>query len=104
MKPKRSILSVVRDQKPGDAEPASQPSAEPAAAPSDRAAAEPVASKAKEPRRMAKKHIGGYYPPNDATIKAFQKLGIDLDKDQQEMLFEAISDYVAKHQAASAFR
>ena len=25
-------------------------------------------------------------------------------KDQQEMLFEAIADFVAKHQAASAFR
>jgi hypothetical protein len=44
-----------------------------------------------------------YYPPNEATIKAFQKLGIDLNKDQQEMLYEAIPDFVAKHQAASAF-
>jgi hypothetical protein len=96
---RRSILSVVREQNP------SPPPAEPAAPASAESAAEPApkpASKVK-PSRIAKKHIGGYYPPNDPTIKAFQKLGIDLDKDQQEMLFEAISDYVAKHQAASAF-
>lgn len=103
MKPKRSILSVVREQKPGDAEPPPPP-AEPAAAAASRPSAQPVVSEAKEPRRVARKHIGGYYPPNDATIKAFQKLGIDLDKDQQDMLYEAISDFVAKHQAASAFR
>lgn len=104
MKPRRSILSVVREQKPGHAEPAPQPSAEPATAPDSPAPTEPVLPKEKEPRRVAKKHIGGYYPPNDPTIKAFQKLGIDLDKDQQDMLFEAISDFVAKHQAANAFK
>lgn len=95
MKTRRSILSVVREEKtppPAVEEPAASPP-EPAPKP---------ASKVK-PGRLAKKHIGGYYPPNDPTIKAFQKLGIDLDKDQQEMLFEAISDFVAKHQAASAF-
>jgi|ERR1700722_8609122 hypothetical protein len=102
MKPKRSILSVVREEKPVGAEPAPQPP-ETAAAPAGRAPVEPVVSKAKEPRRVTKKHIGGYYPPNDPTIKAFQKLGIDLDQDQQDMLFEAIFDFVAKHQAASAF-
>jgi len=99
MKPKRSILSVVREQKPAPTESAPQPAPEAAAQP----APEPAARKVK-PSRLAKKHIGGYYPPNDPTIKAFQKLGIDLDKDQQEMLFEAISDFVAKHQAASAFQ
>ena len=96
-KPRRSILSVVREEKT----PAPPPATEEPAAPPPEAAPKP-ASKVK-PSRLAKKHIGGYYPLNDATIKAFQKLGIDLDKDQQEMLFEAISDYVAKHQAASAF-
>jgi hypothetical protein len=96
---RRSILSVVRDQNPSP-----PPPTEPAA-PASASAAEPApkpVSKVK-PSRVAKRHIGGYYPPNDPTIKAFQKLGIDLDKDQQEMLFEAISDYVAKHQAATAF-
>ena len=92
---RRSILSAVREEKtsqPAPVEPAASAS-EPAPRPAARI----------KPSRIAKKHIGGYYPPNDPTIKAFQKLGIDLDKDQQEMLFEAISDYVAKHQAASAF-
>ncbi len=45
-----------------------------------------------------------YYDPNDDTIISFQKLGIDLRKPQQEMLHEAIHDYVAKHKAAKAFR
>ena len=96
---RRSILSVVRDQN------SSLPPREPAAPASAASAAEPAPKPTPKvkPSRIAKKHIGGYYPPNDPTIKAFQKLGIDLDKDQQEMLFEAISDYVAKHQAASAF-
>jgi hypothetical protein len=96
-KPRRSILSVVREEKT----PAQPPAVEEPVAPPAEAAPKP-ASKVK-PSRLAKKHIGGYYPPNDPTIKAFQKLGIDLDKDQQQMLFEAISDFVAKHQAASAF-
>jgi len=97
---RRSILSVVRDQNPSPPTPA-EPSAPAPAVSAPEPSPKPV-SKIK-PSRVSKKHIGGYYPPNDTTIKAFQKLGIDLDKDQQEMLFEAISDYVAKHQAASAF-
>jgi len=98
MKPRRSILSVVREEKA----PASAPVEPAASAPAEPTAPKPV-SKVK-PSRVAKKHIGGYYPPNDSTIKAFQKLGIDLDKDQQEMLYEAISDFVAKHHAANAFK
>ena len=99
MKPKRSILSVVREEKPASiavapVESVPQPPAEPAS--------EPTLKKVK-PSRIAKKHIGGYYDPKDPTIIAFQKLGIDLDKDQQDMLHEAIADFVAKHQAASAF-
>ena len=94
MAPRRSVLSVVRDEKPANTQPAQLPPPEPAA--------EPTASKVK-PSRIAKKHIGGYYSPKDSTIIAFQKLGIDLDKDQQEMLYEAIADFVAKHRAASAF-
>jgi hypothetical protein len=57
-----------------------------------------------KPSRHAKLHIGGYYDPNDGTIIAFQKLGIDLRRPQQDMLLEAISDFVAKHQAERAFR
>jgi hypothetical protein len=35
---------------------------------------------------------------------AFQKLRIDLRKSQQEMLLEALRDFVAKYQAEHAFR
>jgi hypothetical protein len=95
MKQRRSILSVVREEKPVAAEPAAVLQPEPALA---------ATVKAVKASRVARKHIGGHYNPKDPTIIAFQKLGIDLDKDQQEMLHEAISDYVAKHQAASAFQ
>jgi hypothetical protein len=94
MAPRRSVLSVIREEKPASTQPAQLPPQEPAA--------EHTARKVK-PSRVDKKHIGGYYHPKDATIIAFQKLGIDLGKDQQEMLHEAITDYVAKHHAASAF-
>ena len=57
-----------------------------------------------KPSRQSKLHIGGYYNPSDDIIVSFQKLGIDLRKPQQEMLYEAIRDYVAKHQAAKVFR
>jgi hypothetical protein len=57
-----------------------------------------------KPSRRNKLHIGGYYDLDDRAIIAFQKLGIDLRKTQQEMLLEAVRDFVAKHQAASAFR
>jgi hypothetical protein len=56
------------------------------------------------PSRRSKLHIGGYYDPNDPSIIAFQKLGIDLRRPQQDMLLEAIRDFVAKHEAANAFR
>jgi hypothetical protein len=67
------------------------------------AAGSPAQPSAK-PSRQSKLHIGGYYDPSDETIIAFQKLGIDLRRPQQDMLFEAISDFVAKHHAAKAFR
>ena len=54
--------------------------------------------------RLSKLHIGGYFDPRDPTVIAFQKLRIDLRKSQQEMLFEALRDFVAKYQAESAFR
>jgi len=57
-----------------------------------------------KPSRLAKLHIGGYFDPNDPTVIAFQKLRIDLRKSQQAMLFEALHDFVTKHQAESAFR
>lgn len=90
---RRSILTSVREER--------NPPTEPAEAPPD-SAPEP-ASKVK-PSRRAKLHVGGYYSPDEPVIIAFQKLGIDLRKTQQEMLLEAVRDFVAKHQAASAFQ
>jgi hypothetical protein len=57
-----------------------------------------------KPSRLAKLHIGGYFDPNDPTVIAFQKLRVDLRTSQQEMLLEAIRDFVAKHEVASAFQ
>ena len=83
---RRSILSSVLDPQP--------PSTEPA---------EAVPEKAK-PSRQAKLHIGGYFDPDDQVIVAFQKLKVDLRKSQQEMLLEALRDFVAKQEVARAFR
>jgi hypothetical protein len=82
---------------------AEQP-AEPSTAPPPTypTAPEPVRSSVK-PSRQAKLHIGGYFDPDDPTINAFQKLRIDLRQSQQQMLLDALRDFVAKHRAASAF-
>jgi hypothetical protein len=91
---RRSILTSVREEKavtppePGPALP--------------EAPARKTAPSVK-PSRIAKLHIGGYYNPDDPIIVAFQKLGIDLRKSQQDMLLEAVRDFVAKHEASRAF-
>jgi hypothetical protein len=89
---RRSILSSAREERVAPAEPEER----------ETEAAMVSTSKVK-PSRRGKLHIGGYYEPEEPTIIAFQKLGIDLRKTQQEMLFEALRDFVAKHEAASAF-
>jgi len=58
---------------------------------------------ASKPSRVAKLHIGGYFDPADPVLIAFQKLRVDLRRSQQDMLLEALHDFVAKHQAESAF-
>jgi hypothetical protein len=90
---RRSLLTTAREERTAEAEPTVEP-----------AVAEKPAARATKPSRQSKLHIGGYYDPSDDTIVSFQKLGIDLRKPQQEMLHEAIHDYVAKHKAAKAFR
>jgi hypothetical protein len=90
---KRSILSAVRDARPSESEPP--------ALPSETVGAHALATK---PSRIAKLHVGGYFDPQDPTVMAFQKLKIDLRRSQQDMLLEALRDFVAKHEAASAFR
>jgi hypothetical protein len=91
---RRSILS------PALQEPAAP---EPVSAPPSLEAGEPRPSGIK-PSRVAKLHIGGYFDPTDPTVMAFQKLKVDLRRSQQEMLLDAIRDYVAKHEAGRAFR
>jgi hypothetical protein len=93
---RRSILTSVREEKAVLPEPT-------APAPQ---IVEPVVrtgSKIK-PSRIAKLHVGGYYYPDDPTVIAFQKLGIDLRRSQQDMLLEAVRDFVAKYEAEKAFQ
>ena len=90
---RRSILSTALEREPVASE-AAPPLPEPVIRPAANV----------KPSRRNKLHVGGYYDPSDETIVAFQKLGIDLRKTQQEMLHEALRDFVAKHQAAHAFR
>lgn len=89
---RRSILSAVRSTTEAAPEPA--------------APAEPVAARAatSKPSREAKLHVGGYFDPLDPTVMAFQKLKVDLRRSQQDMLLEALRDFVAKHEAAQAFQ
>jgi len=91
---RRSILGPALDTPPPPPQTPTAPEPAPVAA----------QGRATKPSREAKLHIGGYYDPADPTVIAFQKLRIDLRKPQQEMLLDAIRDYVAKHQAAGAFR
>jgi hypothetical protein len=91
---RRSLLTAVREER----QETTPELAVEAEAPIDRAA------RGTKPSRQSKLHIGGYYDPNDETIVSFQKLGIDLRRPQQDMLLEAIRDFVGKHQAAKAFR
>jgi hypothetical protein len=98
---RRSILSPARDEKPATPEPG--PAIAPALA--QEAVPEPRVRRGTnvKPSRIAKLHLGGYYEPGDPSVIAFQKLGIDLRKSQQEMIHEAIRDFVAKHEASRAF-
>jgi phage-related protein len=90
---RRSILSAVRDERP-----APDPVAEPVAVSSAPRAA------GIRPSRVSKLHIGGYFEPTEPTVMAFQKLKVDLRRSQQDMLLEALRDFVAKHEAEKAFR
>lgn len=89
---RRSLLTPAREERHADEEPVAEPEAA------------PTSIRTIKPSRQAKLHIGGYYDPNDDVIVSFQKLGIDLRRPQQDMLLEAIRDFVSKHQVAKAFR
>ena len=90
---RRSILTSVRNEK--------APAPEAAVPSPDEISLKSAAAK---PSRRNKLHIGGYYDPDDPNVIAFQKLRVDLRKSQQVMLLDALRDFVAKHEAASAFR
>jgi hypothetical protein len=87
---RRSILSSVRDQQRAGAATVTE--------------TPPRGTSTATSSRRFKLHIGGYFDPDDQTIVAFQKLKVDLRKSQQEMLLEALRDFVAKQQAERAFR
>jgi len=91
---RRSLLTPALEERPLAPTPALAATTEPQA----------KVARTNKPSRQSKLHIGGYYDPSDDTIISFQKLGIDLRRPQQDMLFEAIRDFVAKHQAEKAFR
>ena len=90
---RRSLLSTAVDRDPVAPEAAQAPAPLPIVQPAS-----------VKPSRRNKLHVGGYYDPSDEAIVAFQKLGIDLRKTQQQMLHEAVCDFVAKHHAARAFQ
>jgi len=90
---RRSILSGVREERAGT------PEAAPELEPDTQSV-----TRTTKPSRVAKLHVGGYFDPEHPTVMAFQKLKIDLRRSQQDMLLEAMEDFVAKQQAAGAFR
>lgn len=92
-----SLLSSVVPSAAAPAEPAEIEMPQPV--PAERVAYEPAPKKVRE----ATIHIGGYFPINDKLVVEFQKLKFDLRKSQQQMLYEALSDYVHKHRANIAF-
>ena len=95
---RRSILSPVRDQQHTSSEPVAQMET---SAPTEIVRVPRAAS---TPSRYAKLHVGGYFDPSDPILMSFQKLKVDLRRSQQDMLAEALRDFVAKQEAARAFR
>ena len=96
---RRSILSPVRDEQHISSEPVAQTET---TAHQPRSCASPGPASASS--RHAKLHVGGYFDPRDPILVAFQKLKVDLRRSQQDMLLEALRDFVAKQEAARAFR
>ena len=89
---KRSLLSGVRSERAHSPNVAGDPRPIPT-----------PASASGRPSRYAKLHVGGYFDPSDPVVMAFQKLKVDLRRSQQNMLLEALQDFVAKHEASNAF-
>jgi hypothetical protein len=98
MAARRSILTSARPASPSVANP-QQPDTSPSLQPTVVGV-----SATTRPSRLAKLHLGGYFDARDPTVMAFQKLRVELRRSQQEMLMEAMADFVAKHQASDAFK
>jgi hypothetical protein len=93
---RRSILSLARDEQHSSSEPIAQAES---AAPAEIARVKAASASS----RYTKLHVGGYFDPRDPILVAFQKLKVDLRRSQQDMLLEALRDFVAKQEAARAF-
>jgi hypothetical protein len=98
---RRSILSPVRDEQHASSEPVAHTETRARTAPAETACVHTAASASS---RHAKLHVGGYFDPRDPILVTFQKLKVDLRRSQQDMLLEALRDFVAKQEAARAFR
>jgi hypothetical protein len=95
---RRSILSPVRDDQYSSSGPFTQTET---VTPTEIVR---VPRTARISSRHAKLHVGGYFEPGDPIVMSFQKLRVDLRRSQQDMLLEALRDFVAKQEAARAFR
>jgi hypothetical protein len=95
---RRSILSLARNEQRTSSEPVAQTET---TAPAEIVRVSRAVSTSS---RHAKLHVGGYFDPRDPVLVAFQKLKVDLRRSQQDMLLEALRDFVAKQEAARAFR
>jgi hypothetical protein len=95
---RRSILSLARNEQYTSSDPVAQAET---AAPAEIMRVPKAVSTSS---RHAKLHVGGYFDPRDPIVVAFQKLKVDLRRSQQDMLLEALRDFVAKQEAARAFR
>jgi len=98
MAARRSILTSARPVAPSSGNP-QQPDT-----PQHSQTSPAGVSATTRPSRLAKLHLGGYFDARDPTVMAFQKLRVELRRSQQEMLMEAMADFVAKHQASDAFK
>jgi hypothetical protein len=95
---RRSILSLAREEQHTSSQPVPQTKT---TAPAEIVR---VPKDISTSSRHAKLHVGGYFAPSDPILMSFQKLKVDLRRTQQDMLAEALRDFVAKQEAARAFR
>ncbi|WP_369386100.1 MULTISPECIES: ribbon-helix-helix domain-containing protein [Sphingomonas] len=54
-------------------------------------------------KRSGKYHLGAYFDPADPTAEAFRVLAARTRRSHQDLLAEAISELVAKYDAAKQF-